>query len=264
MAKKTSSKKTMDITKPGESAPSTTSRPVIITHRPIVKDPMMKAAKYDNGLDKSESSLSAAASSSGKTIVPPTGIKILSDKKPDADSETISDEEVKTTKPTSQETDDQAEEVETDDSKTDVSPSKTETKDTISAEPEQEPKTKTDKDTKETEAEEPPAEMEKPEQEPTAQDSIGSEEVEPTTEDEQTMVKKKQEDLENQAEKKRHELIDKLVADKTYFLPIGKVTRQRGNKQAFTILILIILLAVAGLYGAVKVGLINLPFKLPF
>jgi hypothetical protein len=35
-------KKTMDISKPGKSAPDTSSRPVIVTHSPTVQDPMVK------------------------------------------------------------------------------------------------------------------------------------------------------------------------------------------------------------------------------
>lgn len=35
-------KKTMDVSKPGKTAPDNSSRPVIISHRPIVQDPMVK------------------------------------------------------------------------------------------------------------------------------------------------------------------------------------------------------------------------------
>ncbi len=36
------SKKTMDVSKPGDSTPDTSSRPVIVSHRPMVQDPMFK------------------------------------------------------------------------------------------------------------------------------------------------------------------------------------------------------------------------------
>lgn len=36
-------KKTMDVSKPGKSAPDSSARPVIISHRPMVQDPMVKA-----------------------------------------------------------------------------------------------------------------------------------------------------------------------------------------------------------------------------
>lgn len=35
-------KKTMDVSKPGNSAPDTSARPVIVTHKPTVQDPMVK------------------------------------------------------------------------------------------------------------------------------------------------------------------------------------------------------------------------------
>jgi hypothetical protein len=38
-------KKVIDVSHPGDSAPSETSKPVIITNRPIMKDPMMVSEK---------------------------------------------------------------------------------------------------------------------------------------------------------------------------------------------------------------------------
>lgn len=253
MAKpKISTKKTMDVAKPGESTPSVTSRPVIVTHRPIVKDPMVK----ETDADKSESKLSSA-SPIGKTMQPPTAIKILKDEKP-KDDEATEDNHDTGTQPATTEKEAPVQDVkpkveEVPSISTDEPDAKSETE-----KPAEEPvKSETVKSETEKTDDNP-----KPENGP--DDSSGDGEVAPTTEDEQTMVKKKQEDLESQAEKQRHELIDKLVAEKTYFLPIGKVTRQRGNKKALIILILVILAALAGFYSAVKFGLIDLPFKLPF
>lgn len=39
---KTNSKKTMDVAAPGKQAPDVSARPVIIGHKPMVKDPMVK------------------------------------------------------------------------------------------------------------------------------------------------------------------------------------------------------------------------------
>lgn len=44
-ASKDKTKKTMDVAKPGESAPDTSARPVLVTHRPMVQDPMVKEDK---------------------------------------------------------------------------------------------------------------------------------------------------------------------------------------------------------------------------
>ena len=40
-AKKKTAKPIADVSHPGKSAPSSTSKPVIVTNRPILKDPMM-------------------------------------------------------------------------------------------------------------------------------------------------------------------------------------------------------------------------------
>lgn len=51
MASKSSNKKTMDVSKPGESAPNTSARPVLVTHRPMVQDPMVKDDSEDKTAD---------------------------------------------------------------------------------------------------------------------------------------------------------------------------------------------------------------------
>jgi len=253
MAKpKTNANKTMDVSKPGATAPSTTSRPVIITHRPIVKDPMVTATNSNDSADKSDSKLSPA-SPIGKTLQPPTAVKILKDEESSEDK-AKDDEEV-----VAMDTD------ATNETETPVPDSKSKSEDTPSiGADEPAAKLPVEKTDEQPTKPEPEAPADKPKTDAAPGQNPESAEVEPTTEDEQTMVKKKQDDLESQAEKKRHELIDKLVTEKTYFLPIGKVTRQRGNKQALSILILVVVLAVAGLYGAVKLDIFNLPFKLPF
>ena len=45
MAPKSSDKKTMDVSKPGESAPDVSARPVLVTHRPMVQDPTIREPK---------------------------------------------------------------------------------------------------------------------------------------------------------------------------------------------------------------------------
>lgn len=54
MANKSEDKKAMDVAKPGKSTPDTSARPVLITHRPMVQDPMVKDDKKpeDEAADK--------------------------------------------------------------------------------------------------------------------------------------------------------------------------------------------------------------------
>jgi len=42
MADKSKDKKLMDVSRPGKSAPSATSRPIIVTHGPMMQDPMVQ------------------------------------------------------------------------------------------------------------------------------------------------------------------------------------------------------------------------------
>lgn len=63
-ASKADDKKTMDVAKPGKSAPDTSARPVLVTHRPMVQDPMVKE---DHNSD-SPPDLSAKASASAGAL----------------------------------------------------------------------------------------------------------------------------------------------------------------------------------------------------
>lgn len=60
----------------------------------------------------------------------------------------------------------------------------------------------------------------------------------------------------------RQEVINKLVDAKTYFLPIGQVTRRKQTKQLLWLVVFLIILAAV--YVAVDLELFALPFPLPF
>ncbi len=76
-------KKVFDVVKPGKSSPDATSRPMIVSNRPIVKDPTLK--HEDKSLipvkeradDSSQTNLKSAEV---KTITPPTLTKDIYDK----------------------------------------------------------------------------------------------------------------------------------------------------------------------------------------
>lgn len=54
----------------------------------------------------------------------------------------------------------------------------------------------------------------------------------------------------------RHQ-IDRLVADKTYYLPIGHVTRRKKAKNSMLVLVLFLLITVAGVFFAYQTGLLK-------
>lgn len=74
---------------------------------------------------------------------------------------------------------------------------------------------------------------------------------------------KKVENWRNEEEQKRAELVEKLVDDKKYFLPINQV-RSRRNNRIILIIIAILLPLIVGLGLAVDAGIIKPGFTLPF
>jgi hypothetical protein len=74
---------------------------------------------------------------------------------------------------------------------------------------------------------------------------------------------KKKEDAVSAEEEKRQELVDKLVEEKKYFLPINQAKARRKSK--FILIVVAALLpVVVGLGLAADAGAINLGFKVPF
>ena len=75
MANSSGKKKTFDISKPGKRSPDTTSRPIIVTNRSIVKDPTLRRAEETvSDLEVSyvkKSEAQALVSNQAKTIKPP-------------------------------------------------------------------------------------------------------------------------------------------------------------------------------------------------
>jgi hypothetical protein len=59
-----------DVQKPGKSAATATSKPILVTNRPIIKDPMVVEEKNEDGSDK-EPKENLAAKGSSKTKIEP-------------------------------------------------------------------------------------------------------------------------------------------------------------------------------------------------
>src|SRR5690606_38530579 len=68
--------------------------------------------------------------------------------------------------------------------------------------------------------------------------------------------KKNTKEAEEAAAKKKQEAIDKLVAEKKYFVPIGQVAKRRNQRVGIVLLVLLLLLA--GAYLAMDAGLVDL------
>lgn len=72
MAASSNNKPVFDVSKPGKSAPSATSRPVIVNHGPMMKDPMVSDP---DDTDKKDDKPTAATSESRKIIAPPSDLE---------------------------------------------------------------------------------------------------------------------------------------------------------------------------------------------
>ena len=63
-------------------------------------------------------------------------------------------------------------------------------------------------------------------------------------------------------EKARAEVVQKLVAEKKYFLPLGH-GHNRHKRLALPVVLLVILLSLVGVYLAIDAGLLDIGMKLP-
>lgn len=199
-------KKMDDVSKPGETPASATSRPVIVKHRSIAKDPM---------------------------VAPANPSQLKSDTEPDATEEEgekeDKDEPVSRKAPT-------------------LEPSAraiSESEKTI------EP---SDKDEDTQEEEDKLTDTEKP-SDATNNQSLGTAAVDVLANE---AVKNKKD---NKQEREKQEAIAKHIAEKTYFAPVGQISKRRAKIHG---LLLLLLLVIVGAYLAIDAGFVLTDLTLPF
>lgn len=187
MAEKENKKPIVDVEKPGTTPAEATSRPVIVSKGPAMKDPMVNDTKSDGEASDASTPLS---STKKRTIQP------LSEQPEPASESSGSNEE-------SQE----------------KAPEQTPAEELA---PDLAPADETDKSSNSTSAPE-----------------ISQEEI------------------------KRQELVDSLVTEKKYFVPIGAVQKKRTARNT-TLLFLVLLLALGGGVAAIDAEIIQTNVTLPF
>lgn len=213
-------KKAFDVTAPGKSAPSATSRPIIVRHGPIMPDPMVQKKQTE---EKPEEKVVVIKQSSGGKIMP------------------ISDD-MKEDKP---EVEPKTSEVSQDKSETKDVESKTKAPaETEAAEPQRSSPIKPQD----------PEEDSKPEP---ATNSAAAETPAPTSDGAAVVdaiagsaPDKKLEQQQAHEEEERQAHIQQLIQEKKYFVPL-KVSRHKKAGRAVRVLALVLLLAAAGaaVYG---------------
>jgi hypothetical protein len=223
----------MDVSKPGKSTPSASSRPVIVGHRPIMKDPMVNQTsptdtpKPDED-DNTEGEKIAVSRTAKKVIAPITSESTEEQK--DTDSENLVEEVTPST-----------------DEPTEVEPADAEE---VSEEtPEEEP------------VDDKPAENDRSESD---KESAKDAALVKTIVDKAAVNKKPKDDNNklSELEKKRQAELDKLIEDRKYYVPVGQMTKKK--RRLGLILFLLLFLAVAGTYLALDAQLFKNDIKLPY
>lgn len=195
----------MDVSKPGKTVPSTSAKPVIVGHRPMVQDPMVTS-------DTNPESNNREASSEQPLSTPSVAKKVIAPLKP---------------------------------SSTEVSAKNvTAPSDETSA--------------VSTPEESQPGKSETPEAEPVSDASDESAVVDAVVD----QMADKKVDEPNEEDRKKQEKIDKLIAEKKYFVPLGKA--HHGSGRAFMTVIFLVALVLFGFIAAADAQLIDIGLELPF
>lgn len=282
------STKVFDVSKPGKgSAPSATARPVIVTHRPIMQDPMVSSADASAPADGAqEPALSSLPNPSATKIViqplsetdkaetpktdtidlkiPDFGLRDSPKQHVDTDADGTIDVTVAKTAP---DVPDKAADKTADDKK-DKPADKTEGPSAEPAEPATAGTETAATDQPDTPAEE-PSEPAVSKIVDTAPESSEPAPAEPaslspdadTPVDESAVVDKTKEEKETaalEAEIKRQEELDKIVESKEYFLPITTAEHRRSKLVTIFGIILIILLGLLLVNMLLDVGTIRI------
>lgn len=278
---KKSTKKVMDVARPGKSAPSASSRPVIVGHKPTVKDPMVSEDKKmpDNEPDEHKIEVKR---NGPKVIEPLSSAEELSaGQEASAEESDAATEQGDTPIMPEPETEAPAPETSEDKSAEESSADESDP----AGQPEEEPSA--EEPAAETEAAEPeadsePAEPEAEEPAPEAdaapdksQEPGKGEKDQKSSNDKSSSVvdavvgqaakskeEKEKEDKKNEELQKRQAEIDKLVEEKKYFVHTSTTTKKERKTRWLVLLVSVLLLA--GAYLALDAQLVKNDCWLPY
>lgn len=249
--------KLFDVAKPGNTPASSTSRPTIVGHSPMIKkDPMVSGAsdekssddKADDKTGKEESTDEAPAKMHHEATIMPLG---------DIKKETAPEED-KTEKPTEEEVKDNPIEDKIEVKKVEATKDDSIDKPEIPAD---------DKDTKPVEKEDEPNVSVEPEEAEPEEKTETAEKSEPSNAAVNTLVNEVSAKRESQKQKEEYDNkvkeLEKLVQSKEYYVPIGAAARRRSTFKVLLSLIFLLALAAATLNFAIDAELLDLGLK-PF
>ncbi len=240
--------KAMDVSKPGKVAADASARPVIVSHRPMIQDPMVKPEEI------SEFETTTKTGNEPKSA-PTSGEKVV---KPLKDSPENSVSENKKTTSEADSANDKGQDkplvVEKDPSTTSDEAS------TNSEETKKSADTKVSAESSKTianaENDDKAAKNDKKKTDATSDVA----EMDAVINQAPSAKKKNEEDAEQETAKREH--YQKLIDEKKYFVKTGQVARRRNNRIALVSLVLLIVLI--GLYIAIDAKILKVGFDVPF
>jgi len=222
-----STKKVFDVAKPGKTAANPSARPVIIGHKPLLRDPMVKEAsisELDSNADTQAAELSPEDKPSGggkatssARLLPPSELRI---------------EPLKSGESTS------------------LASGKSEESNSAT-------KLNADEDAKppEIQKDEPATQPEADQSTADNSDAAAVSNAAGQAEAKKLAAKQQQEQAAKQT------AMEKLIAEKKYFVEIGEKKRRRSNRMA--LILLVLLLLVVGAYLLADAGIIKTSLNLP-
>ncbi|HSX37106.1 MAG TPA: hypothetical protein VLG13_03270 [Patescibacteria group bacterium] len=244
-----SPKKVFDVARPGKSTPDATARPIIVTNRPILQDPMMANGATAATTANEEDELAPAKA---KLTIKP--ITVTTDEAGSDEVVVKKKEKAKAPEPKEPETKEPPEEASPEKPEEPAEPTEAATPDNETAEPEatEEPETQQKPD-EPTTAEEPDAATPEPEEKASEPETGGKSPIAQTPEQQDVAAKKAEE------EAAKHEAeVQKLVDDEKYFLPINTVESRKTKRFVVLGALLIVVLGLAWADVALDAGLIHI------
>jgi hypothetical protein len=279
---KKSAPKLFDVSKPGKAAPSSTARPVIISNRPVLKDPMViQVSSDDEEPTTIETTTTESTEMKHKVDIQPLHIdlsEVLGAPAVKADK-VSKDTTPKDDTPIVAETPEVATEAVTEEKKAEAAvPAEPEkpAEEAPAAEPEQPVPAVEDKPApapRRTTGERViaplgpiAAEPEKPTEAPTEtpvsepdEEPLPNSDDEPSLDNSDTPVLSEKEAKAAEAAKKKADEQEQIIASGQYYLPINRVEKRRAKRNVIIgVLMLILLLTVAAL-AAWDAGLVSIP-----
>ena len=236
--------KVFDVAHPGQSLPSSSGKPIIVSHRSLVRDPMMTPEAATENTDEPQSA--PVLPSTKKTRIEP--LHDVNTDKPEADK---SEQAEQTSEPLLPPAEELMPEEEAEETSTPV--------DTEEASAPADPEPAKDPE-KEPEPEEPVEDEAEPEADTPAVEDVDESDEEMAQLDAQAKERSKKE-AEAAAEAKRQAELDALIDSRKYHVPINAVKKRRSAQAVLFLLVVLVL--VVGFLAALDAGLVNTGLTAP-